>query len=111
VKSLFKIIGLIMLLVPEIAEATSADTPSGYITFMAGGWTIAATRVQMSSTFTNPANCSMTDGYVVDPSDSGSQLFSSMLLSAYLAHRQVYLTIDGCSLSRPHIIGVSILPN
>lgn len=96
---------------PVAAQATPNGTPAGYITFMAGGWTNALSRVQTDFTFTNPENCGYTDGYVVDPADSGNALFSSMLLSAYMSHRKVSFVIDGCSYSHPHIISVNLWPN
>lgn len=92
-------------------HAAPTDTPSGYITYMYGGWAQAYLRVQTDFTFTNPANCSFTDGYIVDPADPGNVLFSSMLLSAYTSHRKVSLTLDGCAGGgRPRILGVAILP-
>ena len=99
-------------LLPAAAQAAPADTTYGYITFMYGGWTIAYLRVQTDFAFTNPQGCSLTDGYIVDPADAGSTLFSSMLLSAYMAHRKVSFTIDGCAgAGRPHIIAVAVSPS
>jgi hypothetical protein len=51
----------------------------------------------------------MNDGYITDPSDQGNALFNSILLTAYMANRQVSLVISGCTLDRPHIIGVNII--
>lgn len=102
----------LLMLAPYSAGAAPTSTNEGYVTFMEGGWVSASLRVQLSSgNNTNPSACSILDGYTTDPSDSGYQLFNSMLLSAYLANRKVRLTIDGCVSGRPRIISVVILPN
>lgn len=96
----------------EPATAAPTSTGDGYITYMEGGWVGASMRVQLSSgNITNPGTCTVLDGYSTDVADQGNQLFTSMLLSAYLANRKVRLTIDGCSSNRPRIIGVVILNN
>jgi hypothetical protein len=94
------------VLISDVAEAAPVETPSGYITFMGGGWTFASSRVQTTFAFTNPAACTATDGYSVDANDAGHDLFNAMLLTAFTGHIKVSLIIDGCSQNRPHIIGV-----
>lgn len=110
---LYSITGLcalpLLACAPSAAQATPVETPAGYVTYMSGGWTTASSRVQTSFTFTNPESCSATDGYNVDAADSGHDLFSSMLLSAFMGHVKVTLIIDGCTLNRPHIIGVNLM--
>ena len=101
----------ISTLLPAAAQATPNGTPSGYITWMGGGWSSANLRVQTDAAFANPENCTYTDGYITDPADSGNALFNSLLLSAYMSHRKVNFVIDGCTFGRPHIISVAVLPN
>ena len=91
------------------AQATPVSTPSGNITLLAGGWVHANLRVKTDFAWTNPENCTYTDGYMVDPADSGHELLSSMLLSASMSRRRIQLTIDGCSQGRPRIVGVDIV--
>ena len=100
-------LALIMQMSPAQAAATSTGT--GNITRLSGGWVNANLRVQTGFPWTNPESCPYSDGYIVDPADSGHELLSSMLLSAFMSRRQVQLTMDGCSQGRPRIIGVDIL--
>ncbi len=94
------------------ASAAPTATEEGFITFASGGWVNPSMLVRLGVTsFTNPASCPATDGYLTDPADPGHELFNSMLLSAYLAKRRVQLTIDGCTVGRPRIIAVAILPD
>ena len=91
------------------AAAAPNGTPAGNITSLSGGWVTANLRIRTDSAWTNPENCTYTDGYMVDPADSGHELLSSMLLSASMSRRRIQLTLDGCSQGRPRVIGVDIL--
>ena len=91
------------------ALAAPSGTPSGNITRLSGGWVSANLRVLTDFAWTNPENCTYSDGYMVDPADSGHELLSSMLLSASMSRRRIQLTLDGCSQGRPRIIGVEIV--
>ena len=91
------------------AVASPANTPSGNITFLSGGWVNANLRVKTDFTWTNPEGCQYSDGYMIDPADSGHELLSSMLLSAFISRRKIQLMLDGCTLGRPRIIGVDIV--
>lgn len=94
------------------ASANTVATPPGYITLFGAGWFSPEIRVQLGSgPLTNPGNCSQTDGYMTDATVAGATLFNSMLMSAYLANRRVHLYINGCSVNRPRIVGLQILPN
>ena len=110
-KRYFRVLTASAVLIPVIAQATPNNIPEGYITWMSGGWVGAHLRVRTDAAFANPDNCTYTDGYVTEPADSGSVLFNSMLLSAYMSRRKISLTIDGCTLQRPRIIGVIVLPD
>lgn len=96
------------LVQPALAAPSISST--GYITFLAGGWTSPNVRITMDFAFYNPASCSNTDGYMTDTLDSGINLFNSMLLSAFMARRKISIVVDGCTQGRPRIIGVNILP-
>ena len=100
----------VLMLMTGPAKAVT-PTDFGYITTVIGGLVTPIARVQTTATYINPDSCTSTDGYVTSDQDSGVNWLNSMLLSAYMGHRQVRLIIDGCWLGRPHIIGVEISPN
>lgn len=93
------------------ASAAPTNSPIGRITFMTVGLNDPLSRVQLDIAFYNPDGCSMTDGYIVDSVIAGSQLFTSFLMTAFTANRRIYLTVDGCVLNRPRVIGVTMFPN
>jgi len=88
--------------------ATPVETQWARVNYIAAGWTAAHVRVQTSATFYNPESCPATDGYMVEASLPGAQLFASMLLTAFSTNREVKLVLDGCVLERPRIIGVTL---
>ncbi|SFJ52448.1 hypothetical protein SAMN02799626_01981 [Caulobacter sp. UNC279MFTsu5.1] len=88
--------------------AAPVETPWARVNYIAGGWTAAHVRVQTTATFSNPESCSNSDGYVVDASLPGAQLFASMLLTAFSTNREVKLVLDGCALERPRVISVTL---
>jgi len=93
------------------ATASPATTEAALIDHLSGGWVDAQLRVTLANVpLSNPDSCPAADGYITSPADPGSELFNSMLLSAYLSSRRVVLTIAGCIVGRPRIIAVSILP-
>lgn len=90
------------------AMATPLETPWAKINYIAGGWVGAHVRIQTTAAFYNPEACPMTDGYIVEASLPGAQLFASMLLTAFSTNREVRLVVDGCILERPRIISVAL---
>jgi hypothetical protein len=100
--------GAALAFASSAAMATPVELPWAKVTYIAGGWTAAHVRVQTTATFSNPATCAMTDGYVVEASLPGAQLFASMLLTAFSTGREVQLVVDGCVLERPRVIGVTL---
>lgn len=92
------------------ANAAVNWTNTGRITFLTSGWGINSMRVQTDAAFNNPEACPIVDGYITDPSDAGTPLYHSILLGAFLAGKPVSLTISGCSLGRPKIVGVTVTP-
>jgi len=50
--------------------------------------------------------CSLGDGYITNPNDGANILYQSLLLGAYLAGKQVVVTLSGCYANRPQINGV-----
>lgn len=100
----------IALAFSQNAYAQQINNVSGNITFAQGGWVNSSLRVQLAGVqFNNPDNCAVNDGFITDPADQGNSLFNSMLLSAYMANKKVELTISGCIVSRPKIIGVAFV--
>jgi hypothetical protein len=104
-------LSLSMALFSIPVQATpNQSTTWGHITLYSAGWTVAAARVQLDTTFYNPEGCSYTDGYIIDPTSGGASLFASVLLTAYSMHQHVLVTVDGCYSSRPKIIGIDMMP-
>lgn len=99
---------------PSSAQSTTVvATQPGQIVKFLSDWNNNAMLVQLSSgvPFVNPGMCPATDYYETNPTDYGVALNHSILLSAYLAHANLSLIIQGCSFNgRPHIISVSV-PN
>jgi hypothetical protein len=53
--------------------------------------------------------CKVTNGgYALDPSDTGTKLNESVLLSAYVSGKRVSLFLEGCVFDKPRIISVSM---
>lgn len=90
------------------AWATPAQSPWVRVDTIIGGWTSAGLRVQTTGVFFNPAACPIPDGYFIDPTLPGAELFWSMLLTAQATNVEVQLTVDGCIYSRPNVIGVAL---
>ena len=90
------------------AGAAPAETPWVRVSALIGGWTSAGLRVQTTGQFSNPAGCAIADGYFIDPTLSGAQLFWSLLITAQATNVEVQLTVDGCLYSRPNVIGVAL---
>ena len=95
-------------LIAAPASAAPTTVPAAPITGLGGGWSENVLRARLDAPFVNPQGCSATDGYITDPTMSGSNLFHSMLMSAYMANKPVSLIVDGCYLDRPRIISVLI---
>lgn len=78
------------------------------VTLLAGGWHDPHMRVTTTGAFQNPAQCPVTDGYIVEAALPGAALLQSMLLTAFSTGAEVLLLVDGCALDRPRIISVDI---
>lgn len=99
-----------LLLMPMgLSASTISHVTQAQILGIEGGWGENSVRVRFDTAFTNPGGCPSSDGYLTDPSQTGTSLFNSMLISAHLAGRPVALTIEGCYVGRPKIIGVQVL--
>ncbi|MCW2404407.1 hypothetical protein M2336_001036 [Sphingobium sp. B1D7B] len=97
---------LATILTPQVANAAPVTTSFGTITQIGGGWVGAFLSVQLSIPIVNPDGCTYAGTYMTDPTMGGSQLFNSILLSAYMGGKQVSLVIDGCMDGFPKIIAV-----
>lgn len=100
------IIGAAMALVAGASIAAPVDSDWAKVTVVSGGWTAATIRLQTNGAFFNPNACLMTDGYVIEASLPGAQLFASMVLTGLSTLQDIKLTIDGCALDRPRVVGV-----
>lgn len=105
---LFAALGLAFSMASSVVGATPVEVPWAKLTFLGGGWTSSTLRVKTTGTFSNPAACPMTDGYIVDSTLPGAQLLQSILITAYSTNQDVMLVIDGCVQSRPAVIGVYV---
>lgn len=95
---------------PQSATAAAVFTPWGRISALQAGWVIDRMLVFPDTpVLTNPDNCPLvTNGYVINETDSGRNVFYAMLISALTTGRQVALVISGCFVDRPRIISVAM---
>ena len=89
------------------AFAAPANVGPANVTSYAAGWVDARTVVHLDVPQINPDNCPQ-PGYLTNETMGGGQLFNSVLLTAFSTNRRVTLTIDGCYLGWPQIIGVVV---
>jgi hypothetical protein len=96
---------------PALGNAQTAKvTPWGTLVALQGGWGIDRMLVFHNMPMTNaepPCNL-LTNGYIVNESQTGHDLFNTMLLTALLNRREVQFVILGCFENRPQIVSVSI---
>jgi hypothetical protein len=85
-------------------------TPWGKIVMLQGGWGIDRMLLFHQPTpMTNPDGCTLlTNGYILNETHTGRNLFYSMLISALMNGREVALVISGCYQNRPQIVSVAI---
>lgn len=98
----------VLFSVAQPAAATPTEVTWAKIMRIQGGWYDAVLSVELNSTFVNPDGCSWSGWYQLDTSVGGAQLFQSMLVSAFMAGKEVSLIIDGCTGNRPKIISVGV---
>lgn len=98
----------VMLATLMVAQSSQAATYTGWgrITLLVSGRTEAAVRFVPDGAVQNPDGCTNPNGYKTDPSISGTELFNSILLSAYALDHEVQVVIDGCYDGRPRIVEV-----
>ncbi|GAA5445172.1 hypothetical protein Misp06_03369 [Microbulbifer sp. NBRC 101763] len=88
-------------------NALSAEVPVSEITYIAP-WT-PFVDVRMSTPAIDPENCGSSSSYRIDLlNDSGSEAKLSTLLAAFMAGKQVGLSISGCLSGRPKINAVRL---
>lgn len=104
-----KILTAAALWVFSSGAASAVDyTQPGDITAFKAGWRENQLRVQLDAPFVQAA-CTKTDGYMTDKDDGGADLFHAALMTAITTGRKVILTLDGCAVNRPKIIGVEMV--
>ncbi|MBW4619088.1 MAG: hypothetical protein KME17_06985 [Cyanosarcina radialis HA8281-LM2] len=105
--------GLSSMAIPQIAKAQTppiVTSDPGLITAYFTGWVNASSRVVTTAPFPPNTGCTVTDGYITNPADPGNKTHQDALLMAYSTGKRVQLTVQGCYVGRPRIIGVIVLP-
>lgn len=94
---------------PSLLRAAQV-TNWGTLVALQGGWGIDRMLVFHAIPIVNAdPPCSITtNGYIVNETHSGHNLFNTMLLTALLNRREVQFVILGCYENRPQIVSVSI---
>lgn len=98
----------LLVLAWQPAMSTPVETPWTRITEIDGGWTDPYMGIATAAAFVNPAACPWAGLYNIDPQTAGYQLFDSMVISAFMAGKEVSFTIDGCTANRPKVIAVKV---
>lgn len=102
----YKFILTLALMVPGQLSAASVVT-SGKITKVWNEW--GANSMAVTTTAPVVGNgCVHTSNYVTDPTNANNQMIQPMLLSAYMAGKNISLVIDGCRGNDSIIISVMI---
>ena len=89
---------------------TAQWTSWGTLVALQGGWGIDRMLVFHAAPMTNadPPCANLTNGYIVNETQIGHNLFNTMLLTALLNKREVAFVISGCYEERPQIVSVAI---
>jgi hypothetical protein len=95
---------------PQSAAAAPVFTPWARITALQAGWVIDRMLVFLDTpVMSNPDNCPLvTNGYIINETDAGRNVFYAMLISALTTGKQVALVISGCFGDRPRAISVAL---
>jgi hypothetical protein len=95
---------------PALTRAAPQVTSWGTLVALQGGWGVDRMLVFHSAPMVNadPPCGLLTNGYIVNESHPGHNLFNTMLMSALLNRREVTFVILGCFENRPQIVSVSI---
>ena len=84
-------------------------TATGNITSYTNEWLADAVLVSVNVPYVD-LGCQFSDKYETLPSDPANHVMEAELLAAFLSGKTVSLALQGCSLTRPRIIGVYINP-
>ena len=102
----YKFLLVLTLMAPGQVNAASIVT-SGKITKVWTEW--GANSMAVTTTAPVVGNgCVHTGNYVTDPTNANNQMIQAMLLSAYMAGKNLSLVIDGCRGNDSIIISVMI---
>lgn len=91
----------------QSAGAAATFTPAARILRLVSGWNDPHLRIVTDSTFYNPDGCPMTDGYLVPATLAANQQITAMAIAAHAQQQKVILTVDGCYLDRPRVVGIA----
>jgi hypothetical protein len=95
---------------PQAAAAGPVFTPWARVTALQAGWVIDRMLVFLDTpVLSNPDNCPLvTNGYVINETDAGRNVFYAMLITALASGKEVALVVSGCFVDRPRAISVAI---
>jgi hypothetical protein len=99
----------IAVLTCAVHAADPAVSDWGTVEALQSGWVVDRMLVFHNASLKNPDNCSITtNGYIINETDPARQTFYAMLISAFIARKQVAFVVSGCFDQRPRIVSVSI---
>ncbi len=99
-------VSLSIIMAPH-AVAVATFTPAAHIIQLVSGWNDAHLRIVTNSAFHNPSGCPMTDGYIVPATLGANQQITAMAIAAHAQQQKVILTVDGCFLDWPKVVGMA----
>ena len=96
-----------------VSGAASAQTQVGPINIaqITTGWVADQFGIVVNAPAANPANCSNTDSYVVDSTTPGYKMYYAAALLAMATDKSIKVIVSNtaCTVTRPTIIGVTII--
>ncbi|WP_158658074.1 hypothetical protein [Agarilytica rhodophyticola] len=104
-----KILMFAICLALSAQSFSAVNSPKGKITGFYTGWNEDNVRITIEGAQYQEENCPTKDGYMVSKKDiNGYETHISVLLAAFMSSKAVKVVIEGCTVNRPKIIGVSI---
>lgn len=102
-----------LMAAPAARAGDHTYTASGAVNAIEAGWAADTMAVFHNAAFVNPAGCAVTNaGYATLPTDTGRDLYHTLLLSALLNGKRVQMLIHGtaCAFGKPRVIAVRLVP-
>src|SRR3954453_8538380 len=104
------ILGALALILVAAPAGAQTESGAGKVTLLRTGWNADSFAVVTSAGFTNPAGCSIPDGYIsLKPAPGYSTYYDAAKL-AFQTNANVKVTVDNttCIAGRPKIIGINL---